>query len=91
MSRIVDLKDPRYLSEVGWFLQHEKYKYDSTTGSYTENRLKWSAQLLTCFLQFCDEQESWIRDKCVVSIGCGCNGDLAAWPALQKIAIDPLL
>jgi SAM-dependent methyltransferase len=29
--------------------------------------------------------------KTVVSIGCGCTGDLAAWPAAVKIAVDPLL
>jgi hypothetical protein len=32
-----------------------------------------------------------IEDKAIVSIGCGCTGDLAAFPAAVKIAIDPLL
>jgi ubiquinone/menaquinone biosynthesis C-methylase UbiE len=31
------------------------------------------------------------RAKTVVSIGCGCTGDLAAFPASVKVAIDPLL
>jgi ubiquinone/menaquinone biosynthesis C-methylase UbiE len=29
--------------------------------------------------------------EAVVSVGCGCTGDLAAWPAAIKIAVDPLL
>jgi SAM-dependent methyltransferase len=32
-----------------------------------------------------------LADKTVVSIGCGCTGDLAAFPAAVKIAVDPLL
>ena len=34
---------------------------------------------------------SWVEGKTVVSLGCGCTGDLAAFPAAVKIAIDPLL
>jgi SAM-dependent methyltransferase len=32
-----------------------------------------------------------LSDKTVVSVGCGCTGDLAVFPAALKIAIDPLL
>ena len=32
-----------------------------------------------------------MEGKTVVSIGCGCTGDLAAFPAAVKVAIDPLL
>jgi ubiquinone/menaquinone biosynthesis C-methylase UbiE len=34
---------------------------------------------------------TWLEDKAVVSIGCGCSGDLVTFPSRVKIAIDPLL
>jgi SAM-dependent methyltransferase len=37
------------------------------------------------------QDRRWLEDKVVVSIGCGCTGDLAAWPAMVKIGLDPLL
>jgi SAM-dependent methyltransferase len=33
----------------------------------------------------------WTESKTVVSLGSGCTGDLAAFPAAVKIAVDPLL
>jgi ubiquinone/menaquinone biosynthesis C-methylase UbiE len=42
-------------------------------------------------LSYCGHPAQWLRDKTVVSIGCGCTGDLAAWAAAVKIAVDPLL
>ena len=91
MSFIPDLTDPRYLDEVGWFLYHEKYGRSQFGGSYDEERLAYSRLLLNEVLSYCGHDEQWLRDKTVVSIGCGCTGDLAAWSAAVKIAVDPLL
>jgi len=42
-------------------------------------------------LGYCGQDQQWLTDKTVVSVGCGCTGDLVAWPAAVKIAVDPLL
>jgi ubiquinone/menaquinone biosynthesis C-methylase UbiE len=47
--------------------------------------------LLNDFLESCGREKDWLDGKTVVTIGCGCTGDLAVWPAAVKIAIDPLL
>ena len=91
MPHIPDLADPRYLDEVGWFLYHEKYERDQFGASYDEERLAYSRSLLEEVLSYCGRDETWLLDKTVVSIGCGCTGDLATWPAAVKIAVDPLL
>lgn len=91
MPFIPDLTDPRYLDEIGWFLYHEKYGRQQFGGSYDEERIAYSRLLLDEVLHYCGHNEAWLRDKTVVSIGCGCTGDLAAWPAAVKIAVDPLL
>ena len=91
MPLIPDLTDPRYLDEVGWFLYHKEYGRLQFGGSYDEERLAYSRLLLDEVLGYCGHDEQWLRDKTVVSIGCGCTGDLAAWPAAVKIAVDPLL
>jgi SAM-dependent methyltransferase len=91
MPFIPDLTDPRYLDEIGWFLYHEKYGRLQFGGTYDEERLAYSRLLLDEVLSYCDRDEQWLSDKTVVSIGCGCTGDLAAWPAAVKIAVDPLL
>jgi SAM-dependent methyltransferase len=91
MPFIPDLTDPRYLDEIGWFLYHEKYGRQQFGGSYDEERRAYSRLLCEEVLSSCGYQEQWLRDKTVVSIGCGCTGDLAAWPAAVKIAADPLL
>jgi SAM-dependent methyltransferase len=86
-----DLTDPRYLDEVGWFLYHEKYERDSFGDSYDAERLAYSRLLLKEVVGYLGRETSWLESKTVVSIGCGCTGDLAAFPATVKIAIDPLL
>jgi SAM-dependent methyltransferase len=91
MIHIPDLADPRYLDEVGWFLYHERYERHQFGGSYDEERLAYSRLLLDEVLGYCGQDQEWLADKTVVSIGCGCTGDLAAWPAAVKIAVDPLL
>jgi SAM-dependent methyltransferase len=91
MPFIADVTEPRYLDEVGWFLYHQKYGRLRFGGSYDEERLAYSRLLLDEVLSYCGHDEHWLRDKTVVSIGCGCTGDLAAWPAAVKIAVDPLL
>ena len=91
MSKIPDLTDPRYLDEVGWFLYHEKYERDKFGGSYDNERLAYSRLLLEEVLKYMGRDERWLKGKTVVSIGCGCTGDLASFPAALKIAIDPLL
>jgi SAM-dependent methyltransferase len=91
MPLIPDLTDPRYLDEVGWFLYHKEYGRLQFGGSYDEERLAYSRLLLDEVLGYCGHDEQWLGDKTVVSIGCGCTGDLAAWPAAVKIAVDPLL
>ena len=91
MVQIPDLGDPRYLDEVGWFLYHERYERHQFGGSYDDERLEYSRLLLNEVLGYCGHDQAWLADKTVVSIGCGCTGDLAAWPAAVKIAVDPLL
>jgi len=91
MSKIPDLTDPRYLDEVGWFLYHEKYERDKFGGSYDNERLAYSRLLLEEVLKYMGRDERWLKGKTVVSIGCGCTGDLASFPATVKIAVDPLL
>ena len=91
MPRIPDLADPRYLDEVGWFLYHERYERHQFGGSYDDERLQYSRLLLAEVLDYCGLDQLWLADKTVVSVGCGCTGDLAAWPAAVKIAVDPLL
>ena len=91
MPRLPDLADPRYLDEIGWFLYHERYERHQFGGSYDDERRQYSRLLLDEVLGFCDRDLQWLADKTVVSVGCGCTGDLAAWPAAVKIAVDPLL
>jgi SAM-dependent methyltransferase len=91
MPHIPELTDPRYRDEVGWFLYHEKYGRDKFGGSYDEERVAYSHLLLEEVLRFVERDTSWLADKTVISIGCGCTGDLAAFPAGLKIGIDPLL
>jgi SAM-dependent methyltransferase len=87
---IPDLTNPRYRDEIGWFLYIEKY-YRENGGSYGAERLAYSRLLLEEVLRFAERHTKWLADKTVVSIGCGCTGDLSAFPAAQKIGIDPLL
>jgi SAM-dependent methyltransferase len=91
MPFIPDLTDPRYLDEVGWFLYHEKYGRSQFGGSYDEERVSYSRLLRNEVLNYCGQDAQWLEDKTVVSIGCGCTGDLVAWAAAVKIAVDPLL
>lgn len=91
MPQLPDLTDPRYLDEVGWFLYHAKYARDILGESYDQERLTNSRIVMEEVLRYCQQEENWLRDKTVVSIGCGCTGDLAVWPAACKIAVDPLL
>jgi SAM-dependent methyltransferase len=91
MLRIPDLADPRYLDEVGWFLYHERYERHQFGGSYDDERRQYSHLLLEEVLGYCGQDQVWLADKAVVSVGSGCTGDLAAWPAASKIAVDPLL
>jgi ubiquinone/menaquinone biosynthesis C-methylase UbiE len=91
MPEIPDLTDPRYLDEVGWFLYHEKYRRDHFGGSYDAERLAYSRLLLEEVVSCLGQDASWVEGKTIVSLGCGCTGDLAAFPAAVKIAIDPLL
>jgi SAM-dependent methyltransferase len=91
MPYIPDFADPRYLDEVGWFLWHARYGRDRFGGSYDEERLAYSQLFMEEVLSYCGRDRRWLADKTVLSIGCGCTGDLAAWPAAVKIAADPLL
>lgn len=91
MPEIPDLSDPRYLDEVGWFLYHEKYRRDRFGGSYDAERLAHSRLLLDEVAGYLHQNAHWFEGKTVVTIGCGCTGDLAAFPASVKVAIDPLL
>ena len=91
MLRIPDLTDPRYLDELGWFLYHEKFRRDQFGASYADERLAYSQMLLDEVLRACEQDRPWLSDKTVVTVGCGCTGDLATWPAAVKIAVDPLL
>ena len=92
MPQIPDLADPRYLDEIGWFLYHEKYSRDQFgRASYDVERLAYSRLLLDEVVRYLGRDRKWVEDKTVASIGCGCTGDLVAFPAAVKIAIDPLL
>jgi SAM-dependent methyltransferase len=92
MPQIPDLAEARYLDEIGWFLYHEKYQRDKFGGSYTAERLAYSRLLLDEVIFFLGEDSpKWMEGKTIVTIGCGCTGDLAAFPAAVKIAVDPLL
>lgn len=91
MPHIPDLSDPRYLDEVGWFLYHEKYARDGFGDSYDAERLAYSRLLRDEVLAYLGHDARWLEDKTVVTVGCGCTGDLSAFPAGAKIAIDPLL
>ena len=91
MPEIPDLTDPRYLDEVGWFLYHEKYRRDLFGGSYDAERLAHSRLLLEEVVRHLGRGARWTESKTIVSLGCGCTGDLAAFPGAVKIAIDPLL
>jgi SAM-dependent methyltransferase len=89
MPQIPDLTDARYLDEIGWFLYHEKYARDKFGGSYDRERLAYSRMLLEEITGYLGQDA--IEGKTVVTIGCGCTGDIAAFPAAVKIAVDPLL
>src|SRR5689334_19726379 len=91
MPFVPDFSDPRYLDEVGWFLYHERFGRSKFGGSYDEERIEYSGLVRDEVLEYCGQDESWLADKTVVSIGAGCTGDLSAWPAAVKIAVDPLL
>ena len=91
MPQIPDLTDPRYLDEIGWFLYHEKYRRGQFGGSYDAERLAYSRLLRDEVAGYLNTDASWLEGKTVVSIGCGCTGDLAAFPAAVKVGIDPLL
>jgi SAM-dependent methyltransferase len=91
MPRIPDLSDSRYLDEVGWFLYHERHGRDQYGGSYDDERRAYSRMFLGDVVECLGWTVDWFEDKTVVSIGCGCTGDLTAFPAPIKIAIDPLL
>lgn len=91
MARLPDLNDPRYRDEIGWFLYHEKYGRDKFGASYDAERRAYSRLLLNEVVGSMGQDAKWLEDKTVVSIGCGCSGDLAAFPAAVKIAIDPLV
>jgi SAM-dependent methyltransferase len=91
MAFIPDLTDPRYLDEIGWFLHHEKYGRDNFGGSYDAERRANSRLLLEEVAKHLGQEPTWLQDKTVVSIGCGCTGDLVTFPSRVKIAIDPLL
>jgi SAM-dependent methyltransferase len=91
MPQIPNLTDPRYLDEIGWFLYHEKYRRGQFGGSYNAERFAYSRLLRDEVVRYLDSDVSWLDGKTVVSIGCGCTADLAAFPAAVKIAIDPLL
>src|SRR6476620_11264684 len=91
MAFTPDLHDPRYLNEVGWFLYREKYGYNHYSGSYAGERLIWSEMLMDEFLHASGNCRNWLKNKVVISVGCGCSGDLAVWPAALKIGVDPLV
>jgi SAM-dependent methyltransferase len=91
MPQLPDLTEPRYLDEIGWFLYHEKYGRDQFGDSYDAERLAYSRLLLNEVVGYLGQDTKWVEGKSVVTIGCGCTGDLAAFPGAVKIAIDPLL
>lgn len=91
MPEIPDFNNLRYLNEVGWFLYRDTYGYNHFTNSYAAERLVWSEMLLDELTRDYGKNRAWVEDKTVLNIGCGCTGEIAAWPAAVKIAIDPLL
>jgi SAM-dependent methyltransferase len=91
MLELSDFSDPRYLNEVGWFLYYVKQTYKNDIAAYSEERKISSQMLLEEVTTLARKDLSWISDKTVLSIGCGCTGDLSVWPATAKIALDPLL
>jgi SAM-dependent methyltransferase len=91
MPEIPDLTNARYRDEIGWFLYHERYGREIFGGSYDEERIAYSHLLLDKVLRFIQRDLRWLSDKTVLSVGCGCTGDLVAFPAAMKICIDPLL
>jgi SAM-dependent methyltransferase len=91
MPEMPDFKNLRYLNEVGWFLYRDTYGYNHFTGSYASERLVWSQMLLEELTRDYGKDRDWVVDKTVLNIGCGCTGEIAAWPAAVKIAVDPLL
>jgi len=91
MPQIPDFTDPRYLDEIGWFLYHEAHGRDKFGGSYDAERIAYSRLLLEEVLRFLERETKWLESKTVVSIGCGCTGDLTAFPAAVKVGLDPLL
>jgi len=91
MPDLPDFKNLRYLNEVGWFLYRDTYGYNHFTTSYAGERMVWSEMLLDELTTAYGKNRAWVEDKTVLNIGCGCTGELAAWPAAVKIAVDPLL
>jgi hypothetical protein len=91
MLCIPDSAEPLYRDEVGRFLYHEQYERHQFSSSYDDERLQYSRLLLEEVLGYCAQDRVWLLDKTAVCVGCGCTGDLAAWPAAIKIAVDPLL
>jgi len=91
MPELPDFKNLRYLNEVGWFLYRDTYGYNHFTGSYAAERMVWSEMLLDELTSDYGKNRSWVADKTVLNVGCGCTGEIAAWPAAVKIAADPLL
>ena len=81
----------RYLEEIGWFLYYQNSRRDQFGGSYEAERLAYSRLLLAEVADYLGRDVSWVEGKTVVSLGCDRAGDLAAFPAAVKIAIDPLL
>jgi SAM-dependent methyltransferase len=90
MPEFPDLDDPRYLDELGWFISHE-HNLSFSEYTYERERRESSEMLLEEIMEFCGVERTWLADKTVMSVGCGCTADLSSWPAARKIAIDPLL
>jgi SAM-dependent methyltransferase len=91
VPELPDLSDPRYLDEVGWFL-HYKHKRRYEYGKpYDDERLENSRVLLEDIPAFCGISEDALRESTVLTIGCGCTAELAAWPARTKLGVDPML
>jgi ubiquinone/menaquinone biosynthesis C-methylase UbiE len=91
MLQIPDLTDARYLREVGWFLYHEKHGPITMGNTFDEERSLFSQALLDTVLKLAGRERKWLEDKTIVSVGCGCTGDMATWPAAAKIGFDPLV
>ena len=70
---------------------YERYQRDHYRGSSADARRRYSEELLEDVPSPVRREATWLADKTVVTVGCGCTGDLAMWPAAAKIAIDPLL